>query len=316
MTSRKSGHTGPHIAGHTGPAVGPHTAPTQGMGPIEAVLPGHGEVERGTETPKHTPRGDKGGAFFGELGSGTVVITSPIGFPFHGSRLLTSHLTFIERLQPAAVLNIGGLFASHSERRGCKDEALVESVVQEYLSPLRAVYEGPVGMPAPSVSAPIPRQIRPKQSSDASIALMGLLHEFEVAMLPSHLDLVPGWVIACAALGVRRRSSVGATALAEARKLGVNVICGCSGFLGVVSETRGPTEQRQTLHAVEVGRLRAPSHNAEIRKPGFGRGPGFAVLEIEDGVVRPVLIPMKPNGAFSYDGEQFGLPSLPLGRRR
>lgn len=109
---------------------------------------------------------------------------------------------------------------------------------------------------------------------------------------------------------------MGATALAEARKLGVNVVCGCSGFLGVVSETRGPNEQRQTLHAVEVGQMRAPSHNAELRKPGFGRGPGFAVLEIEDGIVRPVLVPMKPNGAFSYDGEQFGLPSLPLGRRR
>jgi hypothetical protein len=230
--------------------------------------------------------------------------------------LLASHLRFIERLQPAAVVNIGGLYADRStgDPKSFDEGALLDAVAREYLSPLRAVFSGQVAMSTPNGSIQIPRQTPLSRGVDSQTALAEMLAGFEVTMLPSYAELVPGWVIACAGLGVRRRSSVGATALAEARKLGVNVVCGCSGFLGIASETRGPSERRQTLHAVEVGHMRVPSHRAELRKPAYGRGPGFVVMEIEDGVVKPVLIPMKPNGAFTYGGELFGLPaSVPVG---
>jgi hypothetical protein len=311
MTSRESGHTGPHTAGHTAPAAVSHTAPTGGAWATGGVTPAQREVVRVFGTPKHTSRGDNGGALLSGLRTGLVVITSPIGFPFHGVRLLSSHLRFIERLQPAALVNIGGLFAAlpAADGRGGERTALLKSVAREYLSPLRAVYKGPVAMPGLSGHVPIPRQTRLRRDVESSADMAEMLAEFEVAELPRHVELLPGWVIACAALGVRRRSTVGATALAEARKLGVNVVCGCSGFLGSVSETRGPSERRQTLRAVEVGHLRVLNHRAERQRSPFGRGPGFVVLEVEDGVVKPVLVPMKPNGAFSYGGEKFGLLS-------
>ena len=97
----------------------------------------------------------------------------------------------------------------------------------------------------------------------------------------------------------------GRTALDLAKRTGKNVICGHSHRQGIASESTGFGGRQSVLWGMEVGNIMSlKSSGAGYLKEKIANWQtGFGILYVENGIVKPELVPMDSKGRFIADGE-------------
>jgi len=97
----------------------------------------------------------------------------------------------------------------------------------------------------------------------------------------------------------------GRTALDLAKRTGKNVICGHSHRQGIASESTGFGGRQSVLWGMEVGNImNLKSSGAGYLKEKIANWQtGFGILYIENGIVKPEVVPMDSKGRFIADGE-------------
>ena len=97
----------------------------------------------------------------------------------------------------------------------------------------------------------------------------------------------------------------GRTALDLAKRTGKNVICGHSHRQGIASESTGWGGRQSVLWGMEVGNImNLKSSGAGYLKEKIANWQtGFGILYVENGIVKPEIVPMDAKGRFIADGE-------------
>jgi hypothetical protein len=97
----------------------------------------------------------------------------------------------------------------------------------------------------------------------------------------------------------------GRTALDLAKRTGKNVICGHSHRQGIASESTGFGGRQSVLWGMEVGNImNLKSSGAGYLKEKIANWQtGFGILYVENGIVKPEVVPMDSKGRFIADGE-------------
>lgn len=97
----------------------------------------------------------------------------------------------------------------------------------------------------------------------------------------------------------------GRTALDLAKRTGKNVICGHSHRQGIASESTGFGGRQSVLWGMEVGNIMSlKSSGAGYLKEKIANWQtGFGILYVENGIVKPEIVPMDSKGRFIADGE-------------
>lgn len=97
----------------------------------------------------------------------------------------------------------------------------------------------------------------------------------------------------------------GRTALDLAKRTGKNVICGHSHRQGIASESTGFGGKQSVLWGMEVGNImNLKSSGAGYLKEKIANWQtGFGILYVENGIVKPEVVPMDSKGRFIADGE-------------
>lgn len=97
----------------------------------------------------------------------------------------------------------------------------------------------------------------------------------------------------------------GRTALDLAKRTGKNVICGHSHRQGIASESTGFGGRQSVLWGMEVGNIMSlKSSGAGYLKEKIANWQtGFGILYVENGIVKPEVVPMDSKGRFIADGE-------------
>ena len=97
----------------------------------------------------------------------------------------------------------------------------------------------------------------------------------------------------------------GRTALDLAKRTGKNVVCGHSHRQGLISESSGFGGKQSVLWGMEVGNImNLKSSGAGYLKEKIANWQtGFCILYVENGIVKPEVVPMDSKGRFIADGE-------------
>ena len=97
----------------------------------------------------------------------------------------------------------------------------------------------------------------------------------------------------------------GRTALDLAKRTGKNVVCGHSHRQGLISESSGFGGKQSVLWGMEVGNImNLKSSGAGYLKEKIANWQtGFGILYVENGIVKPEVVPMDSKGRFIADGE-------------
>jgi len=103
----------------------------------------------------------------------------------------------------------------------------------------------------------------------------------------------------------RMFKTAGATALDLAKRTGKNVICGHSHRQGIVSESTGFGGKQSVLWGMEVGNIMdlKSSGSGYLKEKIANWQTGFGILYVENGIVKPEVVPMDSKGRFIADGE-------------
>ncbi len=145
------------------------------------------------------------------------------------------------------------------------------------------------------------RQYAPAFANLRTLRLESLLglDEFGITLTPQPYKIAPGWV----AIHGDKLSAVagGLSALKMVRDTGLSTVQGHGHRLGIVYRT----EDRQRC-GVECGHISDQRRASYIRYGHANWQMGFAVLYVNGSQVHPVLVPMKPNGSFQWDTEDYG----------
>lgn len=237
--------------------------------------------------------------------------------PYDSRRALKAVIRCCGDLQPDEVIHIGDLADFPQPSRWSKGTAAefegsvfddVEQIKRRFFEPLRAVYDGPVGVHEGNHDLR-PREYLAKYSP--ALAASGAFNietllDFEgfgVDLLPAFNKIAPGWVTTHGHLGQIAQSRIsGNTALNAAKKFNTSVVMGHTHRQGIGSQTYGfDGEVKKLVTGVEVGHL-MDQRRAAYLKQGTGNWQmGFAILTVDGQHVHPDLIPIH-QGEFIVDG--------------
>lgn len=246
-----------------------------------------------------------------------IVVISDTQIPYEDRRATRAVIRFIGEYKPTRVIHIGDLMDFPQPSRWNKDtrgefEGSVfkdaETAKQRFLGPLRAVYDGPVGVHEGNHDER-PRayleKYAPALAGTRAFHFETLLDfdGFAIDVLPEFNRVAPGWVTTHGHRGQISLSRIaGNTALNAAKKIGVSVVMGHTHRMGIGSDTigYGGVVKRQVT-GMEVGNL-MNMKLAQYLKGGTGNWQqGFGLLTVEGKHVKPELVPIT-NGRFTVDG--------------
>ena len=250
-----------------------------------------------------------------------IVVVSDIQAPYEDRRALKNVIGFIGQYQPDEVVQIGDLVDYPAPSRwtaGTRAEYAggvhrdSEYTKRNFLEPLRAVYDGPLGIlegnhderprkylesRAPALSA-----------EDEHYHFQHLLdfQRFGVKLLLPYYNIAPGWVAIHGHESPGMTQIAGRTAAAKARKAGTSLVMGHTHRLAVSPESTGYGGKIRTIYGFEVG------HLMDVRQAGYLKGgpanwqKGFGILYAGRYSATPLAVPIEDDGSFVVEGERFG----------
>ncbi|GAB3475436.1 metallophosphoesterase [Amycolatopsis cihanbeyliensis] len=249
-----------------------------------------------------------------------IVVISDVQMPYEDRKALKAVINFVGEYQPDEVVQIGDLMDYPQPSRWSKGTAAeYEGSVfadsdygkRHFLEPLRAVYDGPVGVvegnhdlrPRTYLS-----KYAPALAESGAFNLETLLDfdAFGVTKLPDWYEFAKGWVITHGHLGKIRLSPVaGNTALNAAKKMGASLIMGHTHRLGTLHHTLGYNgEVKQTLTGVEVGHLMNQKLASYLDTATANWQAGFAIVHRDGNYVHAETIPIE-HRRFTVEGAVF-----------
>jgi predicted phosphodiesterase len=246
-----------------------------------------------------------------------IAVVSDVQYPFHARKAVKAVIKFIGDWRPDEVVLIGDCLDFPSPSRWNKDtrgefEGSIyddcEGFKKNFLEPLRAVYDGPVGMHEGN------HDLRPRQYLDKYAPALTGTHafdieslldfdDFEVSLLPAFYEIAPGWLSTHGHLGKISLSRIpGNTALGAAKKFGKSVVMGHTHRMGIGAHTTGyGGNVSQTLWGMEVGNLMDMKLASYLQLSTANWQTGFGILTVDGASVKPETVPIV-KGRFSVDG--------------
>lgn len=250
-----------------------------------------------------------------------IVIISDTQIPYHARKATDAVIRFIGEYQPDEVVHIGDLMDYPQPSRWSKGSAeeFEGSVFADsdqakrlFLEPLRAVYDGPVGVLEGNHDER-PRVYLARYAP--ALAESGAFHfekmldfdSFGITKLPTFYDVAPGWIATHGHKGgIRLTQKAGQTAQNAADRFQKSVVMGHTHRLGLLPRTYGYDGNIQTLWGMEVGNL------MDMKQAGYLKGAtanwqqGFGLLTQDGQHVRADTIPIS-DGKFVVEGNVFSL---------
>ncbi|AGR46469.1 metallophosphoesterase [Mycobacterium phage Odin] len=246
-----------------------------------------------------------------------IVVISDTQIPFDDRKALKSVIGFIGDTQPSRVVHIGDLMDYPSPSRwtkGTKEEFAQrikpdsEQAKRRFLAPLRAVYDGPVGVHEGNHDRrPVDylHQFAPALTEYADQFRFENLLDFDgfgVEVLPEFHKIAPGWISTHGHRGgIRLTQKSSDTAYNAMMRFNTSVIIGHTHRQGIKPHTLGYGGHQKVLWSMEVGNL-MNMHLAQYLKGATANWQsGFGLLTVEGNHVKPELVPIN-GGRFSVDG--------------
>lgn len=245
-----------------------------------------------------------------------ILVISDTQLPYDDRRALKAVIQCIGDLQPDEVIHIGDLMDFPQPSRWNKDTAGefqgsvfkdCEDAKKRFLGPLRAVYDGPVGVhegnhderPRVYLSKYAPALA---ESHAFDIGQLLTYNDFGVTHLPEFNKVAPGWITTHGHRGQITLSRVsGNTALNAAKKFGSSVVMGHTHRLGIGYHTEGfGGLVSKSVAGFEVGNL------MDMKKAHYLKGgtanwqQGFGLLTVTGNHVKPEAVPIN-KGRFTID---------------
>ncbi|MFF8629657.1 metallophosphoesterase family protein [Streptomyces werraensis] len=250
-----------------------------------------------------------------------IVVISDTQMPFEDKRALKNVIAFVGEYQPDAVVQIGDLVDYPTPSRwnaGTKSEFEAgvlrdsEYAKENFLAPLRAVYDGPLGVLEGNHDER-PRKYLEQRAP--ALAAEDTFYRFEnlldfkgfgVDLLPPYYDIAPGWVAIHGHESAGLNQVAGRTAAAKARKAGTSLVMGHTHRLAISPESTGYAGKLRTIYGFEVG------HLMDVKKAGYLKnGPanwqkGFGLFYAGKYSATPHAIPVEDDGSFVVEGQRYG----------
>ena len=247
-----------------------------------------------------------------------IVILPDSQLPYDDRRVLKALIRFIGDFQPDEVVHIGDVMDFPQPSRWNKGTAGefegsvfrdADDAKRRLLEPLRAVYDGPVGIhegnhderPRTYLS-----KYAPALAESGAFNLDTLLDfdGFGVKMLPEFYDIAPGWISTHGHKGgISLSRHAGHTALNAASKFQKSVVIGHTHRVGLAAHSFGfDNKITKTVHGFEVG------HLMDMKKAHYLKGAagnwqqGFGLLTVDGQHVKPEPIFIS-KGRFTVDGQ-------------
>ncbi|UJD21155.1 metallophosphoesterase [Mycobacterium phage SororFago] len=247
-----------------------------------------------------------------------IVVISDTQIPYDDRKALARVVEFIGSYRPDEVIHIGDLMDYPTPSRWTKGtkEEFQERIIPDsdqakrrFLEPLRAVYDGPVGVHEGN------HDRRPVDYLHSyAPALVEFVDQFRfenlldfdgfgVTVLPEFNKVAPGWVTTHGHRGgIRLTQKAGDTALNAAIRFNQSVVMGHTHRLGLKPETKGYGGKGSALWGMEVGNLMNMKLATYLKGGTANWQQGFGLLTIDGNHVKPELINID-NGRFTVDGE-------------
>lgn len=247
-----------------------------------------------------------------------IFVVPDLQMPYDNRKALKAVIRAIGDLQPDEVIAIGDVMDYPTPSRWSKGSAEEfskqmlqdnEQAKRRFLDPLRAVYDGPVGVHEGN------HDLRPREyltryapalaefSNQFHIENLLDFDGFGINLLPEFNKIAPGWITTHGHRGGIKLSPIaGNTARNAAVKFDTSVVMGHTHRQGIGSNTYGfAGEVKDLVTGVEVGHL-MDQRRAAYLKGGTGNWQlGFALLTIDGQHVHPDLVPIN-RGRFTVDG--------------
>lgn len=252
--------------------------------------------------------------------SKTYVVISDTQIPYEDRKALNAVIRFIGEFQPDEVVQIGDLMDYPQPSRWNKDtRGEFEGSVYEdsdyakrrFLEPLRAVYDGPVGVlegnhdERPRVYL---EKYAPALAGSRAFHFDQLLDfdGFGIDVLPEFYEFAPGWMMTHGHRGGIRLSPIaGNTALNAAKRFGRSVIMGHTHRAGKGHHTLGYGGRvLSQVTGVEVGNLMDMRRATYLRGGTANWQQGFGIVRVDSKHVQADVIEIR-NGSFVVEGQRF-----------
>jgi predicted phosphodiesterase len=247
-----------------------------------------------------------------------IVIISDTQIPYDDRNALKAVIGFIGDYQPDEVIHIGDLMDYPSPSRWTKGTAEEfaqrikpdsEQAKTRLLAPLRAVYDGPVGVhegnhdsrPRDYLSKFAPALV--EFADDFRFENLLDFDGFGVKVLPEFHKVAPGWVTTHGHRGgIRLTQKAGDTALNAAIRFNTSLVMGHTHRLGLKPESTGyGGTVTKSLWGMEVGNLMSMRLATYLKGGTANWQQGFGILTIDGQDVTPEAVPIT-RGRFSFDG--------------
>ena len=246
-----------------------------------------------------------------------IVIISDTQIPYDDRRAMKAVIQFIGDTQPDEVIHIGDLMDYPAPSRWTKGTAEEfaarirpdsEEAIKRLLQPLRAVYDGPVGVHEGNHDSR-PRDYLAKYAP----ALIEYTDQFRfeslldfdghgVDVLPEFYKVAPGWVSTHGHRGgVRLSQKSGDSAYNAMIRFDTSVVIGHTHRHGIKPHTRGYGSNQKPLWSMEVGNLMNMKLAHYLKGATANWQTGFGMITVDGKYVKPELVPIM-SGRFSVDG--------------
>jgi predicted phosphodiesterase len=246
-----------------------------------------------------------------------IAVISDLQVPYHDRKAVKAVIQFVSDWQPDEVVLIGDCLDFPQPSRWNKDTRGefegsifedVEYFKERVLGPLRAGYDGPIGMHEGNHDER-PRTYLAKYSpalagtTAFNIEVLCDFESFDITLLPVFYELAPGWVSTHGHLGQISLSRIpGNTAINAAKKFGKSVVMGHTHRLGISSHTTGyGGKVSQTLTGMEVGNLMDMKLAHYLKQGTANWQQGFGVITVDGQHVKAETVPIS-RGRFTVDG--------------
>lgn len=261
-----------------------------------------------------------------------VVVISDLQLPFENRRSLKNVIDFIGDYQPDEVYQIGDLMDYPTPSRwskGTREEyaQLVkehsEYGKRNFLEPLRAVYDGPIGILEGNHDER-PRVYLTKEAPALAefeeVVHFSTLLDFDgfgITHIPAFFKVGPDTVLIHGHEIKGMSQIAGTSAFNHAKKAGANVVMGHTHRLGIRRETFGNASTGYTMRwGFEVGHIMDLGKAQYLGAGGVANWQaGFGILYVGDYDVQPVEVDINRDGSFVVEGVRYGaLKRGPNGR--
>lgn len=253
-----------------------------------------------------------------------VVVLSDCQLPYEDRRALKNVIQFISEYQPDELYQIGDLMDYPTPSRwskGTRDE-YAQLVIEHseygkknFLEPLRAVYDGPVGIlegnhdERPRVYL---EQNAPALAEFVNTVKFETLLDFDgfgVTRTPAFYEVGPGTVLVHGHEIKGMSQIAGTSGYNHAAKAGANVVMGHTHRLGIRRHTSGYIGGKLTMRwGFETGNLMDAGKAQYLGAGGVANWQkGFGLLYVGKYDVSPVAIDVHSDGSFVVEGQRYGV---------